>query len=220
MKNYRKGENTRKSILDSARIIFNERGIGITIDTLAIDMGLTKSRITNHFATKDVLFMALQKEYEETAMEVLLKQKWPEGPFSFKGLATTISIVMNIQFDFRCAISYVSMVTDSQAEIHQKINKTYQDNVVRIQKRIAQMVNDDLLNKELLLPGSFKVFLIAYTGLLTTWVTNLVLYDSAAGYKKMKHLYLAAAMHCYKPYLTRKGLQEFKQLDFKKIAKA
>lgn len=219
MKNYSKGEKTRKEILEGARIIFNEKGIGVTIDTLAIEMELSKSRITNHFATKDSLFAALQKEYEERMNETLLQQQWKEEEGNFKYMARVISIVMDVQYEFRCGIAYVSMVTHTQKEIHDQINQNYQRNIARIKLRLEKMVSNDILIPDILLPEKFAVFILAYVNLLTTWVTNLELYDYKNGYKKMKHYYLAAAFQCYVPFLTATGQEEFNQVDFKKIAK-
>lgn len=214
-----KGQNTKHSILDSARQIFNEKGLNITLEKIATEIGLTKSRITNHFATKDSLFLAILRAYEEELAHVTAEVKLADA-IEFSDIARGISAVMDVQYEYRCGIAYVAMVTQSQHELHRHISENYKKNVRNIFNRAKRMVDEGALKPDILIPSGFNTFVFQFTNILTTWVINLELYDSEQGYTKMKPVYIDAALSCFKPYLTKKGEKQLAAIDFRKVSKS
>ena len=213
-----KGQNTRQIIIDKARHIFNENGLNITLEMIAANMGLTKSRITNHFATKESLFLAILRDYENVLARVAGEIKLADA-VEFSEIAGCLSVIMDVQYEYRCGMAYITLVTQSQHELHKHISENYERNVRNIFKRVEKMVSRGILKSDILIKYNFNTFVFQYTNLLTTWVINLILYDYEKGYAKMKPLYLYAALSCYKPYLTSKGEQEIATLDFRSISK-
>lgn len=214
-----KGQNTKHSILDSARQIFNEKGLNITLEKIATEMGLTKSLITNHFSTKDSLFLAILRAYEEKLAYVTAEMKLADA-VDFSELARGISAVMDVQYEYRCGIAYVAMVTQSQHELHKHISENYKKNVKNIFNRAKKMADVGILKPDILVASGFKTFVFQFTNILTTWVINLELYDSEQGYAKMKPVYIDAALSCFKPYLTQKGEKQLSAIDFRKVSKS
>ena len=179
--NSKKGQSTRDTLVDRARQIFNERGLNITLEKIAAEMGLTKSRIANHFSTKESLFLAILLAYEQRLAQLAAEISL-ENVVELDDLARSISAIMDVQHDFRCGIAYLTMVTQSNSELHMHISENYKSNIRNIQKRTEKMVDAGILNPEILSKSNFETFVFQYTNILTTRVINLKLYNSESGY--------------------------------------
>ena len=60
--------DTRAKILNTARHLFNERGInGVSISDIAHEVGISKGNVTYHFAKKEKIVEALLFDTEQTA---------------------------------------------------------------------------------------------------------------------------------------------------------
>jgi AcrR family transcriptional regulator len=210
-----KGEHTRLTLIDQARAIFNQYGISITIDMVAREMGTTKSRITNHFATKDQLFIAIMAEYEQELRQLL--EKWyPQGvEKSLQVYLNMLSEIMDIQFKFRCAIVYLNMLSPSQHELKQHTHQNFIRNQNAIRQRMQGMHKAGLIQDAVLQEPSWSAFLFAYINMLTQWVVFQDMYDNADEYQVNKQKYLRGVInHLYLPYLTKKGMKEFEKLVY------
>jgi AcrR family transcriptional regulator len=181
-----KGEATRLAIIDKARLVFNDRGIGITLDAIAQEMGMTKSRISNHFNTKDALFGAILKQYEEE-LAVLMKNIFAEEKgFTLQSYVNSMLSIMDTQFKYRCGIIYLNMLSPSQHDLKAHILETYERNKVFIRYRIQQMVDLKLLVPKMMDEPHWSAFLFVYVNLLTQWVIHLDMYDSDKPYEEIK----------------------------------
>ena len=70
----KKGENTRKRILDTAQAMILQRGYaGVSVDTLISELGLTKGAFFHHFKSKRDLARTLIKRYSEEGVELFRK---------------------------------------------------------------------------------------------------------------------------------------------------
>ena len=210
-----KGEHTRLTIIDQARAIFNQHGISITIDMVAREMGTTKSRITNHFATKDQLFIAIMSEYEQEFKQ--LQVKWfPLGvEKSLQVYVNMLSDIMDTQFKYRCTIVYLNMLSPSQHDLKQETHSNFERTRSVIRQRIEYMYKAGIIREEVLQEPAWPAFLFAYVNLMTQWVIFQDMYDNPAEYEMNKHKYLRGIMnHVYLPYLTKKGMKEFEKLVY------
>jgi AcrR family transcriptional regulator len=214
-----KGQITRNTIVERSRSIFNEKGLDITLDMIAQEMGLTKGRITNHFPTKESLFQAIMGYYEWQLGEYVRHVNWAELSVSMRTLAIYMSGVMDIQYENRCAIGYLAMVTEEKREIFNGIQASYKRNVAAIRNRVTGMVSQGLLIPAILHARVFPVFLFQYVNLLTNWVVSEQHYGWETGYESLKPIYLQGIMQCYYPYLTEEGMSQYRALNFSKIAK-
>jgi AcrR family transcriptional regulator len=215
MENISKGESTRLAIIDKARLVFNERGIGITLDAIAQEMGMTKSRISNHFNTKDALFGAILKEYEEELAALMKKLYASDTGFTLQTYVNSVSSIMDAQFKYRCGIIYLNMLSPSQHELKAHIRETYVRNQGFIRARMQNMIALKLLTPNMLEEPNWSAFLFVYVNLLTQWVIHLDMYDSDKPYDENKANYIRGIItHIYLPYFTSKGKKEFEALEF------
>ena len=211
-----KGKLTRKTILDAAREIFNEKGINLTIDNLASEMEVTKGKITNHFATKDKLFLAILADYEEKLGMTLASLREHYESKTLGSVMALISPVMDLQFEYRCSIIYLNVLSPGQSELREHTRRNAAKNIEAIRNRISLMVNNKLLKEEILEKEAFDAFIFIYINQLTQWVVYFDMYDQERGFKKMKPVYLRGIMHhVYGPYLTPKGRKELESLKYK-----
>jgi AcrR family transcriptional regulator len=210
-----KGKLTRKTILDAAREIFNEKGINLTIDHLASEMEVTKGKITNHFATKDKLFLAILADYEEQLGNTMAGLREQYASKTLDSVVSIISNVMEIQFDYRCSIIYLNVLSPGQSELREHTNRNAARNIDAIRNRISLMVSHKLLKAEILEKEAFEAFIFIYINQLTQWVVYFDMYDQDKGFKKRKPVYLRGIMrHVYGPYLTQKGMKELENLEY------
>ncbi|MCA1194415.1 MULTISPECIES: TetR/AcrR family transcriptional regulator [unclassified Saccharopolyspora] len=55
-------EDTRRNLLDAAKRVIREHGIGATLDVIAREAGVSKGGLVYHFASKQALLVALAQE--------------------------------------------------------------------------------------------------------------------------------------------------------------
>ena len=215
MEKLRKGKLTRKTTLNAAREIFNEKGINLTIDNLASEMEVTKGKITNHFATKDKLFLAILADYEEQLGKTLASLKEEYESKTLASVVSIISTVMDLQFEYRCSIIYLNVLSPGQSELRELIRRNSARSIESIRNRITMMVNNKLVKSDILEKTAFEAFIFIYINQLTQWVVYFDMYDQDRSFKKMKPVYLRGIMHhVYGPYLTNKGLKELENLKY------
>jgi AcrR family transcriptional regulator len=216
-----KGELTRKHILDTARKAFNEKGVNITLDTLAKELSIPKGRITNHFATKDKLFLAILDDYEQGLANLRTKLKDLYECRKLSDIITIISEVMNLQFEFRCGILFLAVLSPGQEEFRTKTRETRSMNDKVVRHRMGNMVKHGLVDARVLEEEQFQLFLFIYFNTLSQWVIYYDMYDHDKDFKKMKPVYIKSIMeHVYAPYLTAKGRKQWRETDLETLIKA
>jgi AcrR family transcriptional regulator len=213
-----KGELTRKHILDTARKAFNERGVNITLDTLAKELNIPKGRITNHFATKDKLFLAILEDYEHGLADLRVKLKDLYECKKLSDIITIISQVMDLQFEYRCAILFLAVLSPGQEEFRIKTRESRSMNDKAIRHRMSNMVKHGLVDERVLVEHQFQLFLFIYVNTLSQWVIYYDMYDHDRDYKKMKPVYIKSIMeHVYAPYLTAKGKKQWREANLEML---
>lgn len=219
MSKLQKGNLTRKAILEKSRKAFNEKGILLTLDTISAEIGINKGRVTNHFSTKEKLFLAIMSEYEELLGQKLSEIKEKYRSSKLIDIAEITSYIMDIQYDYRCCILYSIINRPSEKELIEHITLTHIDKSKRLRERISAMVKDGIIDPGVLRGNKWKAFLFLYINQMSHWVIHLDMFDSQEGYKSVKPIYLMGVMtHVYGPYLTEKGVLELQALKFEKIA--
>ncbi len=206
MTGYNKGKQSRNEIINSAREIFNTYGIQITLAKLAELMNTTLGRLTHHFKNKDLLFIAIAQDYEMQLAE-LRKQK-SHHQITMDTFVDRASAVMDLQYDYRCAVRYIvsSLMTRDEIKIH--LQETYMNNRNNIKKLIEALVHVGMLQPRVLDDDIYEIFLFQLTNLFTNWVINLELYDVNKEYAEAKPVYLKGIVFIFLPFLTEQGKQE------------
>lgn len=209
-----KGIKTRELILDKAREVFNEEGIFLTINEFSRKIGMTGGRITNHFPTKEHLFVGLSEQYE--AELNALTANYEFGPeLDFKKLVSYFSSVMDIQYKHRSVIMFFSVMHQSQTVMMAQLLKTWVNRQTRLERLANTLVSVGLLEESILEPENFAVFRFQYVTLFTNWMMSYSLYDSKKTFKSMKPIYLKGIFRAFEDYLTEKGRAEFEAIQYK-----
>jgi AcrR family transcriptional regulator len=213
MRNLTKGQLSKQKIIREARDVFNRKGSQITVQELAMELGQGVSYITNHYRTKDHLIVAIAVEYEEKFYEILGQLN--KGFNSLDQLAVLVSSVMDLQYEYRCALLSVVASSSNQKVLFKQVKDSYRKNISNFSDFIRLLVTNGILKEEILGKEELAIIRFQYVNLHTTWVVSLELYDHPNSYKKMKPLYLKGILNCFLPYLTLKGSRQYRLIDFK-----
>lgn len=209
-----KGIKTRELILDKAREVFNEEGIFLTINEFSRKIGMTSGRITNHFPTKEHLFVGLSEQYEAEMAEVTAAHQY--GPdLTFGKLAALFSKVMDVQYKHRSVILFFSVMHQSQSVMLEQLLKTWLNRQARLERLANTLVSLGLLDESILKPEEFAVFRFQYVNLFTTWMISYSLYDAKKSFKSIKPIYLKGIFRAFEDYLTEKGRMQFDAIEYK-----
>lgn len=210
MASYTKGKKSREEIISSAREIFNDHGIQITLAKLAELLETTLGRLTHHFKNKELLFISIAQDYENKLKD--LRQNRPSGPqLTMDTFIEGSSQVMDLQYEYRCAMRYTIASLQHQMDMKSHILETYSNSRIVIKNTIKAYIDCGSLQPTLLQNDIFEVFLFQLTNLFTNWVVNLELYDNDRTYSEMKPIYLKGIISIFLPYLTQKGIDEINQ---------
>jgi AcrR family transcriptional regulator len=207
---YEKGTNTREQLIENSKAIFNEQGLNVTLNNIASSLGITLGKLTYHFATKDLLFLAIAEEYEKKLSEIRSRDKLKT--MSLSNLYQTTSLVMDLQYDYRCAMRYFASSSRKQLDLAAHTSKSFETRKVSIFNLLYTIVTLGELKISILEEEKFKVFLFAFTCLLTSWPVNLEIYDESDNYADMKPIYLKGIFSTFIPYLTAKGEDSMRDL--------
>jgi AcrR family transcriptional regulator len=126
---------TKRRILDTARALFNERGLGrVGVRDIARELGMSPGNLGYHFATKDDLVAALVLELHERNEPVWDLELPPD--FSMATLYALACASMRSTLDYRfILLSYADAVAASPSlqEIDARL-------AVRRRRRYAEMI--------------------------------------------------------------------------------
>lgn len=212
MTKYKKGIATRQALVAGARVVFNQSGIHLTFSQLAEVMGVSIGSITNHFRTKDQLFVAISKEYQEKYLQISIHFVW-NNKVSLQQLAKYFSAIMDLQYEYRCAIISAASTSNSQKELYGQIRATYKENKANSKKLVAFLVKCGICNERILEKKQYELFSFVSINLMTTWVISHEMYYQEKGYKKMKLIYLRGVFSCFEPYFTDTARKAWNNFD-------
>lgn len=206
-----KGRKTRESILNEARQIFNEEGIFLTLSELSKIIGITIGGITNHFPTKDHLFVGLAEEYEAELALVTSKQDYFTD-LSFSKAFQYFGNIMDTQYNHRCVILFFSSAHQSQKVLLNQVASTWIKRQERLERLFFAFVREGLVKDEILQPAEFSIFRFQFVNLFTTWLVSYTLYDNGKPYNEMKSVYMAGIFRSFDHYLSEKGKEQLEAL--------
>ena len=203
-----KGKKTRENILFESRRILNEAGVFLTLRELSKIIGITIGGITNYFPTKDHLFMGLAEIFEKEVAEISISDSVAQDP-SFFTFVEYLSKIMDIQFENRSTIRFISLASQSQKTLFDQITETWNSRKNKPLAMVQALVDQGLLLDSILDEFQVLVFRFRFVNIMTTWISSYSLYDSDKPFEKVKPIYLAGVMNVFEPYLSPKGREEF-----------
>jgi AcrR family transcriptional regulator len=212
MEKQSKGQITQQFILEEARKIYNVDGINLTLRELADKMGVTIGRITNYFPTRDYLFAGMSKVYQEEYELLVSNFNW-ESKISLNQLYQLNGQIMDLQYKHRCLLLYTCGTSINQKVMISQIGKTWKSNLGGFEKLIVMLIDAGLIKENARDENAFIQLRFQYINLFTTWLVSYTIYDAKQSYKKMKPVYQKGILESLMPYLTSKGLKQFRALS-------
>jgi AcrR family transcriptional regulator len=204
----RKGNKTSDSIVDEVNRLLNRTETMLTLDEIASELKLNRSRITNYFPKKELLILAIYHRFTNKLNKLIDKYHPDNEKISMGNLVSYYSKIMDLLYDYRFAISYLFANPLNDDELSEHLQETYSANKNRLLNRVKILIDNGLIDKSLQDPEHFEAFSFQHANLLTTWIISFRLYDRKSGYKNMKPVYLRGLLNCYFMFLTEEGKKE------------
>ncbi|MHA8061098.1 TetR/AcrR family transcriptional regulator [Aquirufa beregesia] len=212
----RKGERSREHIILQASDIFNTYGYYITIDEIAKYTGINKSKISNHFSTKESLFIAIADFYI-VEIQQYFESITISKEISWKDYVEILSEIMDIQFKYRNAIIFILTAPFKDEALSLHIIESFKGRKHQMIRLFEKLVEDNYLLESIFEEKNFKIFYHQHAVLGVHWLNTYLLFDFNKSYEEVKPTYLAGTISIYKPYLSAKGLAEFESLDLEAL---
>ena len=199
-----KGLVTKENIVAKAREVFNSKGTDITLKELSMAMEMPISRITNHYPTKDDLFVAISEEYEERFSQIKSDFTF-SGDFSLVVLRDLLLVIMDLQYEYRCLMLFACATGLNQTKMKEQITAKWKHNLSGFMDMIEGLVALHIMTPKALEDEHFQMIKFQYINLLTTWLVSYTLYDFEKALADKKAIYLRTILLGFEPYLTSKG---------------
>ncbi|MHA8088520.1 TetR/AcrR family transcriptional regulator [Aquirufa sp. Wall-65K1] len=210
----RKGERSRENIILVASEVLNTYGSAITIDEIARYTEISKSKITNHFSTKEALFIAIADLYIHELQQYFDTIQFSDF-FNWKEYIGMLSDIMDIQFKYRNSIICIWTASFKDENFMVELKESFKLRKKRMIWLFEKLVKEGYLHDSVFEEKNFEIFYHQHAILGVHWLNTYLLFDFQKSYQEVKPTYLAGTIEIYKPYLTAKGLSEFEALDLK-----
>ncbi|MCC6412838.1 MAG: TetR/AcrR family transcriptional regulator [Saprospiraceae bacterium] len=217
MEKLTKGLKAKNEIITRATEVFNQKGIHTTLNELAEELGQSISYITNHFRTKDYLFVAIAQRYEAQHKEINVRFNEEPG-FNLNKVVRLFSAIMDNQYTYRCSIIAVFASSNSQKALFQQVNESFVNSRNNIRQFVEALVATGYLDPRALSPTAYEVLKFQFINLFMAWLVNLELFDYEMGYEAMKPIYLEGILNCLLPHMTPFGSEAYSKLNFTKLS--
>ncbi|MEB3980625.1 TetR/AcrR family transcriptional regulator [Mycobacterium sp. 663a-19] len=143
-----KADETRKRIVDAARLVFSERGYdGATFQAVAVRADLTRPAINHYFSSKRALYREVVNQTNELVVAAGIRRAECETTLLGR-LTAFISAAMQANSENPSASAFlVTTVLESQR--HPDLNTTENDAVRMTREFLTRVVNDAIAHREL-----------------------------------------------------------------------
>jgi len=213
----KKGVLSKNWLIENCIRVFNTKGLDITLNQLAVDLGISLGRITYYFPTKEKLLVAISLDYELKLHEITSKFEYKEGDNFLLEQLKLFSKIMDNQYHYRCVMIYASGTSNSRKEMITQINTSFRGSSERLQLLVNHLIDLGFLDSKINENLNFEVFKFKFITVFTSWIIHLEIYDKKKGYKKMKPIYLKGISSCFLPYALPHAKKLIEEIDFTRI---
>jgi len=213
-----KGAITKASILDKARIVYNEHGLNLKIDEIVKYIGCHKSNLTNHFPNKEKLIQAIAMQYDAEVTRIIVELDFGKAE-SIEDFVLFYNKLMDLQYEYRSAILYTINSFFTEVEYKKEVSDSYHIRLKMFEEQLASLHQKGILNDALFEKDALEVFIVQYFTVSIHWLSFYEMYDFQHSYNSKKEKFLKSIFNLYLPYLTKKGKTAFDKIDFKAIVK-
>jgi len=203
--------NRRENILKAALELFNERGIdGVTTRDIANEIKISLGNLTYYFPSKSDIVSALMQELGKTVDEALANHT-ETGKNSLINYFYQVELIFKTHFKYKFIMQkrygeIVSTFPESQQFVRDFLKIRF-DAWEQLNK---QLVKEKLAKKELVEESNAHSYILNILALY--WHQEFLIYFPELSDKQKVEKALAIFFQAYKPYLTKKGIDELKPL--------
>lgn len=203
---------TQELILAHALHLFNEQGAGpVTVRHIARAAGISHGNLCYHFPNTDALIQRLYEQLVErlnTAFSTMLGH----STLSLAYMLQFTRAAMDLLYEYRfLLLDFVAVMRRIEpVRIHYRALQAMRS--AQFRQLLDALVQAGLLRPEPL-PGQFDALKEQATLFGDYWISSAEIFFEGAEADKKRH-YQRLFMALLVPYLTEKGLQAYRELDF------
>lgn len=205
----------KEAILTAALSLFNEHGIdGVTTRDIAKKLKISPGNLTYYFPTKDAIVLELTMELSSSLNKALSEQKGtpPKN--------TLIAFYRQLETGFTIQLKYAFLFNKRYGELfshpperRKLIQETFREHFTFWHQLNRQLVKEKLARPILIEETNAVCYLVNF--LAVYWQQEFSIFFPDLTSKGKVQRALAIYFQAYKPYLTKKGLNELKPLLIK-----
>ncbi len=203
--------NRRENILKTALELFNERGIdGVTTRDIAKEIKISLGNLTYYFPSKSDIVFALMQELGKVVDKALANHT-ETGKNALINYFYQVELIFKTHFKYKFIMQkrygeIVSTFPESQQFVRDFLKIRF-DAWEQLNK---QLVKEKLAKKELVEESNAHSYILNILALY--WHQEFLIYFPELSDKQKVEKALAIFFQAYKPYLTKKGIDELKPL--------
>lgn len=203
--------NRKENILKTALELFNERGIdGVTTRDIAKEIKISLGNLTYYFPSKSDIVSALMQELGKVVDEALSNHK-ETGKNALINYFYQVELIFKTHFKYKFIMQKrYGEIVSSFPESQQFIRDFLKIRFDAWEQLNEQLVKEKLAKKELVEESNAHSYILNILALY--WHQEFLIYFPELSDKQKVEKALAIFFQAYKPYLTKKGLDELTPL--------
>ena len=203
MTNWTKMNKTKQNILETARRLFNDKGVSnVSIRMISRELEISHSNLIYHFNDKNILIEALHKQILEVALA--LNASLDKEKNTLKSLFYSIDRGFEIIYDYRFFMIDLNLIMRENPRLHSQFLDIEKLRFTMYKAKIDRLISEEILNSES--KNKEYTSLIKQIRVLSDyWVASAQIYDATENAERIITSYSYLLKQLFFPYLTEKG---------------
>ncbi len=198
--------STKKKIVDAAIRMYNEKGIqNVTSRHIAADMGIAYGNLDYHYRTKEDLLLAIHKKMRKEMTESFTERE--ESKSSFEHFNKLLDHIERFQHKYKCFNLDVLEISRSYPQVNESLSNALELRVQQMSDLFEEFVNDGFLMHRT--DEGYKRLEHKIRILITFWLSQQVVlskYEETEIGEMRSYIWELLV-----PYMTKKGLEEYRK---------
>ncbi|MEL6591416.1 MAG: TetR/AcrR family transcriptional regulator [Bacteroidota bacterium] len=200
---------TRDKILQTARLMFNEHGVGdISSRNISDELKISYGNLCYHFPKKadliHQLYMNMQSELDEELSNL------QQEIYGFDFMVQSLRRMLEVMHKYKFVFLDFTQLTRKYPKIKAHGVRQYQNRML-IGRRIFTFLSNEGYLKEVQREGHYDMIVHNFLMILNLWVMDAELYYTGSNDHKVDH-YLELLYSFVRASLTKKGADAFNEV--------